>query len=257
MTAKNIKKKSQANDQYITPDWCIDQALEIVVPHVMGSLVAPTLILDAGCGDGAFGRMIRSAWQHACIHGFDIDKKLVNKAAPSYDVCEPWNIYRTNPTLWERIQAMTGETKEEARRRAQLLREYLIEQDPDRDAQAWVWHLQKDGLIRKNKTAYDLSIGNPPFTFAADFIERELLLANVVVKILRHGFMSSEERAAWWGRHKPHSVWNIPHRVPFTVDGKADTADYCWIVWKRNYEGATTLHWLPTIPKSIRRPKAA
>jgi len=99
---------------------------------------------------------------------------------------------------------------------------------------------------------YDLVVGNPPFTFAMEFISKSLELSEAVVFILRQGFMSSAERSRFFREHKPSVVRIISARPSFTPDGETDSADYCWIGWKRGFTGKTDLDWLPELPKEVR-----
>lgn len=107
---------------------------------------------------------------------------------------------------------------------------------------------QRHGVDR-----FDLIIGNPPYTFALEFIERSLALADNVVFLLRQGFLSSARRHGFFQEHCPSHVFIVPHRPSFTGDNRTDSADYCVVAWMRGVGAPTTLHWLPLVPKEIRR----
>ncbi len=62
---------------------------------------------------------------------------------------------------------------------------------------------------------YDLSIGNPPFSHAKEFVERSMKLSATVCKLLRLNFMGSQERAPWHRKH-PADVFVLPRRPSFT-----------------------------------------
>lgn len=105
---------------------------------------------------------------------------------------------------------------------------------------------------------YDLAVGNPPFTYAMEFVKKALDTANVVVYILRQGFMSSDKRCAFLRDEFPPSyVHIVPHRPSFTADGGTDSADYAWITWQRKRSlGKTIIRWLPSVPLEERKVKA-
>jgi hypothetical protein len=107
---------------------------------------------------------------------------------------------------------------------------------------------------------YDLIVGNPPYSDAMAFVERSMMLGNVVVLLLRQGFMSSQRRSAFFHEHPPTDVFILAHRPSFTGDNHTDAADYCFISWDvRLTEPGypTRLRWLPTISKEQRRGQAA
>ena len=66
-----------------TPAWCV----ELLVPH----LGQPQTILDAGCGDGAIGKVLRKAfsWGQTSIIGCEVNKE--RHEAATYDPQRPYN----------------------------------------------------------------------------------------------------------------------------------------------------------------------
>jgi hypothetical protein len=100
---------------------------------------------------------------------------------------------------------------------------------------------------------YDLAIGNPPFSLALPFVQRCLAVAKSTSLLLRQGFLSSAKRNAFLRMHPPSDVFVVAHRPSFTEDGKADSADYCFVCWGRGNTGTTRLHWLPTVPLPQRK----
>jgi hypothetical protein len=78
-----------------------------------------------------------------------------------------------------------------------------------------------------------LIIGNPPFTFAQEFVEACIGLAaptrGTVAMLLRLAFIESEERACFHAAH-PSDVYPLANRPSFTGDG-TDSAAYGWFVW--------------------------
>ena len=108
------------------------------------------------------------------------------------------------------------------------------------------------------ETKFDLVIGNPPYTFAMEFVKKSLRVGNNVAFLLRQGFMASAERGAFFRDQQPAYVFLLPNRPSFTDDGQTDSADYCWVVWKRDWAGCDTrLHWLSNVPVDVRKRIAA
>jgi len=77
MTAKNIKKKSKPGDPYYTPDWCVEQAVEHVLPRIYRDPYASLRhILEPGAGQGAFVNRLRKRFPQAVIHAIDNDPSV-------------------------------------------------------------------------------------------------------------------------------------------------------------------------------------
>ena len=78
-----------------------------------------------------------------------------------------------------------------------------------------------------------LILGNPPFTFAQEFVEACIRLAAptraTVAMLLRLAFAESEERADFHEEH-PADVYPLANRPSFTGDG-TDSAAYAWFVF--------------------------
>lgn len=74
---KPLEKRREA-DYYPTPYRLCEQAIKICIPPYVG----PTYVLDAGCGDGVWGKAARARWPNSIIAGVDI--REVEKQ-PEYD----------------------------------------------------------------------------------------------------------------------------------------------------------------------------
>lgn len=59
-----------------TPAWCV----ELVVPY----LGQPRTIVDAGCGDGAIGKVLKIAFPHSWLVGVEFDRARINAALDSH-----------------------------------------------------------------------------------------------------------------------------------------------------------------------------
>jgi hypothetical protein len=79
---------------------------------------------------------------------------------------------------------------------------------------------------------YDVCIANPPYRFAAEFLEKALTVADTVIMLLRVGFLSSERRADFMRTMTP-DVYILPNRPHFT-DAGSDSTDYAWMAWPRS-----------------------
>lgn len=91
---------------------------------------------------------------------------------------------------------------------------------------------------------FDIILTNPPFTWAKEFIEKSLSLANCVIMLLPLSFMGSDKRKEWWQSRKPTAIHVLSHRPSFTGDGKTDSAVYAWFVWDSTGRQKSGLYWL-------------
>lgn len=80
----------------------------------------------------------------------------------------------------------------------------------------------------------DCVITNPPFLLAEEFARKALVDADVVIMLLRVGFLGSLERYDFWEENPPQHMISLSSRPSFTGDGKTDGADYCFYVWDKN-----------------------
>jgi hypothetical protein len=85
------------------------------------------------------------------------------------------------------------------------------------------------GLRRDERFA--VCIGNPPFRYALEFVDQARRFADVVVLLLRLGFLETEDRAEMLREWTP-SVDVLPDRASFDGEGTDSTA-YGWFVWDR------------------------
>lgn len=74
-----------------------------------------------------------------------------------------------------------------------------------------------------------VAITNPPYSLAAEFVERCLPLASVTIMLLRLNWLGSQRRAAFLRSHMP-DVYVLPRRPSF-VRGATDACEYMWAVW--------------------------
>lgn len=79
----------------------------------------------------------------------------------------------------------------------------------------------------------DCIITNPPYSLAQEFVTKALEDADVVIMLLRLGFLESQTRNKWWQDNKPSSLMVLSQRPSFTEDGKTDGSGYAYFVWDK------------------------
>lgn len=84
---------------------------------------------------------------------------------------------------------------------------------------------------------YDLVFTNPPFSLALQFAQYCLAKRNhggTVVLLLPMAFWESRERFEFNRMNMPHHVYPLHERISFTKDGKTDSRQCGWFVWREN-----------------------
>lgn len=77
----------------------------------------------------------------------------------------------------------------------------------------------------------EVIITNPPYRLAAEFIAQSFALAEEVVMLLRLNYLGSDHRAEFL-RHYPPDVYVLPNRPSFKGNGKTDSPEYAWFVFR-------------------------
>ena len=77
---------------------------------------------------------------------------------------------------------------------------------------------------------FAVAITNPPYRKAEQFLRACLAHADVVILLLRLGFLSSVRRQPFMSSHTP-DVYVLPNRPSF-VRGGTDHTEYAWMVWR-------------------------
>lgn len=83
---------------------------------------------------------------------------------------------------------------------------------------------------------FDVAIGNPPYRYAREFIERALSLAPQVVFLLRLNFLASRKRVDFFRRVGMPDVYVLPDRPSFTGTG-TDATEYAWMEFRTEWAG--------------------
>jgi len=100
---------------------------------------------------------------------------------------------------------------------------------------------------------FDCCLMNPPYSLAAEFIERVLHMATVVAAPLRLNFLGSEARAEWF-EHVVGvpDVYVSPNRPDFSGQG-GDSCEYAWMVWHQcRGNRPAQVRLLATTPRHVR-----
>ncbi len=80
---------------------------------------------------------------------------------------------------------------------------------------------------------FDVALGNPPFSLAAQFVLKSLEHAEQVVMLLRLNILgSSNDRRHLFETAGMPDVYVLPERPSFTGDG-TDACEYAWMRWIR------------------------
>lgn len=91
----------------------------------------------------------------------------------------------------------------------------------------------------------DCIITNPPYSLAQEFVTKGLGEADVVIMLLRLGFLESQVRNKWWQENKPSSLMVLSQRPSFTENGKTDGSGYAYFIWdKKNRLGLEPFYFL-------------
>lgn len=103
----------------------------------------------------------------------------------------------------------------------------------------------------------DVVITNPPYSLAQEFVDKALGEADVVIMLLRVGFLESMKRWEWWQENPIRSLMVLSQRPSFTEDGKTDGSGYAWFVWdKKNLLGLEPFYWLEGQSEECRKQDA-
>lgn len=99
---------------------------------------------------------------------------------------------------------------------------------------AWGEIRQGVDYLQTQYNHVDVIITNPPYSLAQEFVTKALGEADVVIMLLRLGFLESMKRWEWWQDNPLSSLMVLSKRPSFTDDGKTDGSGYAWFVWDKN-----------------------
>lgn len=109
------------------------------------------------------------------------------------------------------------------------------------------WGEIRDGVDYLN-TSYDrvdCIITNPPYSLAQEFVEKAHKDADVVIMLLRLGFLESMRREEFWKQYPLDNLITLSKRPSFTEDGKTDGAGYAYFIWdpKKKLDLEKPFYW--------------
>jgi hypothetical protein len=124
---------------------------------------------------------------------------------------------------------------------------------------------QEDYLfgLPANWAETDLTVMNPPFRLAEQFVERALQLTQRMVAVfVRSAFLEGEKRhRQLFLKTPPTDILQFAERVPLVkgrYDPEASTAtSYCWLVWRNVHrpgdDAHPRYHWIAPCRKRLER----
>lgn len=97
---------------------------------------------------------------------------------------------------------------------------------------------------------FDVTITNPPFYLAEEFVRKAISCSTHVVMLLRLAFLETRRREAFHAEH-PSDVYILSRRPSFMENGATDSCAYAWFHW---WPGATR-KWKILVTPATKRPR--
>lgn len=112
-----------------------------------------------------------------------------------------------------------------------------------------------DFLSPSNQSWHGDIITNPPYKFAADFVEKALQIVpdkHKVAMFLKVQFLEGKGRKQLFTQHPPKVVYVSSSRIQCAKNGEFDkmkegggsAVAYAWYVWEKGYKGNTIIKWI-------------
>lgn len=201
-TPKEKLPKRRSHDFYPTEPKHVRAVLRLIP-----SDFEPKWILDAGAGEGAFGKEARKRYPNATIVGIEYRPVTRPKEYDFWLTCT--SFLRLDPFACREDEAYY---------------DLVIGNPPfgkngnERDA------LAAERFVRRG---YEL-----------------LRVGGLQALLLPISFLAGQDRAEGLYRELPPKHLNIaPVRPSFTGDGKTDATEYMAMLWQKSYRGARTFDW--------------
>ena len=199
MSSTNRGGKRRPSDYYPTPAWCVDRLLEELYParEALGGqtgLPYRGQWVEPCAGSGAIIRASQ-AWMSRCQHRrFEVGWTATELPGPDFP-----------PARYQELRATGADV------------------------------MLGDCLTWAPETGrFDVCLTNPPYGNgqAEAFVRWGLANASCSIMLLRLGFLASAQRCALM-RENPPDVFVLRNRPSFTANGRTDSADYAWFVWRQ------------------------
>ena len=110
-----------------------------------------------------------------------------------------------------------------------------------------------DFLGFEGTISYDI-ITNPPYKYAAEFVERAIEVVekgNKVAMFLKLTFLEGKKRKALFKKYPPKTIYVSSSRLKCAkngdFDGSGSTSSavaYAWFVWEKGFNGEPVIRWI-------------
>lgn len=94
-------------------------------------------------------------------------------------------------------------------------------------------------------------ITNPPYSFAAEFVEHSMELLNdneYCIMLLKIQFLEGQKRKKLFEKYPPKYVWVFSERQKCLKNDKdtggSSAVCYCWFIWKKGFKGLPQIDWI-------------
>jgi hypothetical protein len=109
----------------------------------------------------------------------------------------------------------------------------------------------EDFLTLEIDLEFAVTIMNPPYSLAEDFIRKAISVSQKTVALLRLNWLASGKRHGFLREHTP-DVYILPNRPSFTGNG-TDATEYAWMVFDKEPLGSGVVKILDVTSKEDRR----
>ena len=191
--ARRGTRPRRRHDDYPTPAWCVDRLVE----------GCPDLVSVLRCGGD-----------------------ILEPAAGAGGIIE---VLKKHPPVRTRWWAVEKQKKYRPPLCALIIKESQVFTD---DYLRWSPPKVVGALINMPPMYFDAIVTNCPYTLALPYVQKACSESDLVIMLLRLGFLASNARAPWMRDHTP-DVLVLPDRPKFTWNG-SDNSDYAWMVWHGN-----------------------
>lgn len=99
---------------------------------------------------------------------------------------------------------------------------------------AWAEIREGVDYLNTEYNRVDCILTNPPYSLAQEFVEKGHKDADVIIMLLRLGFLESIRREEFWKEYGLDHLVTLSKRPSFTEDGKTDGAGYAFFIWDRH-----------------------